>query len=88
MWWSNKQVALHDADGDGALEVLVSAPRGERDGVWRIAVEDGRPEGFLTAGDWRLATGPQVLSDGRIAVAAELPGQDRTALIVYDTGVA
>lgn len=79
-WWSNKGIALMDADGDGRKDVLVAAPRGGSDGIWRLDADDGKPEGFLSAGEWELSTGPAVMPDG-FALGGNLDGQ--SGILVY-----
>lgn len=86
-WWSNKDIALMDADGDGKEDVLVAAPRGEQDGVWRLDSADGSPQGFLSSGEWSLSTGP-VLTDDGFVVVGNLEGERRCAVLLYRLGAA
>jgi hypothetical protein len=72
-YWSNKQVTLADADGDGRTEVLVNGPSGGRDGFWRLSLGQGTKEGFLAAPGWTVMRGPvvgDVDGDGRMDLLA------------------
>lgn len=60
-WWSNKDIALGDFDGDGRLEVLANGPRDGFDGLWRLDAATGRPEAFLPVWPWKLERGPVVV---------------------------
>lgn len=59
-WWSNKEVAIADVDGDGAYEVLVNGPRSGRDGLWAFDARTGRAERFLPVAPWKVERGPQL----------------------------
>lgn len=92
-WWSNKDIAVVDADGDGGLDVLANGARDGSDGVWRFDARTGQPEAFLAVQPWKLERGPVVvdlLGDGTmdvvLPVAPNEGRQDRGALLVYDTG--
>jgi outer membrane protein assembly factor BamB len=85
-WWSNKDILVVDADRSGTLDVLVPGRVGNRDGIIRLASEDGKSEGFLTAGDWVLSTGAVKAPGGRLIVAAQLEGTDRAGVLIYNVG--
>lgn len=63
-WWSNKDVALGDPDGDGGLELLVNGPKGGVDGLWRLSADTGSAEGMIGAEGWKMLGSP-VLADLR-----------------------
>jgi hypothetical protein len=63
-WWSNKDIALVDANGDGKLDVLANGPYVGQDGLWILSAEDGKPSAFLPAGGWKVLRGPQILDLG------------------------
>ncbi len=89
-WWSNSNIALADFDQDGAREVLVNAPAGEGDGLWRISADSGKAEARLAVSPWKVTRGPQLLDldadgSGELVVAASLddPDVQRGAILVY-----
>jgi hypothetical protein len=98
-WWSNKDIALADADGDGAKEVFVEGARIGRDGFWMLSAADGDAVGFLPAGTafkqpptpWKVMRGPTLADlrhDGSLQlVAPALPDNGSTrqgAILVFD----
>lgn len=92
-WWSNKDMALADSDGDGALDLLVNGPSGAEDGLWRLDPLTGAAEGFLSLGSWKMARGPLLLDadhDGamELAVSVASPEQppERGAVLLFDLG--
>lgn len=94
-WWSNKDLALGDTDGDGVLDLLVNGARNETDGLWRISPGTGEPLGFLPAGHWKLMRGPTLLDlrhDGSVQVAYPVapdePSPARGAILVFELGPA
>jgi outer membrane protein assembly factor BamB len=61
-WWSNKDIALCDCDGDGQLEVLANGARDGYDGLWRFDAATGKVEGFMAAWPHKVERGP-ILAD-------------------------
>lgn len=91
-WWSNKDIALADFDGDGALELLVNGPGQGGDGLLRLDTATGANEGFLGTGPWKLKRGPQPLElqDGSLGIVFPVePDSDEVhgALLLFDLGV-
>jgi outer membrane protein assembly factor BamB len=95
-WWSNKDLALLDIDGDGRLEVLANGPAEGADGLWVFDARSGKAEGFLSAWPWKVERGP-ALADlwGKGTTQLLLPvrpvdeqGAPRGAVLVYDLGAA
>ena len=98
-WWSNKDIALGDADGDGRKEVVVEGARLGRDGFWMLDAGDGDAVGFLPAGTafkqpptpWKVMRGPTLADlrgDGHLhLVAPALPDNGSTrqgAILVFE----
>ena len=93
-WWSNKDIAVADADGDGELDVLVNGPYVGQDGIWILSTESGKPSAFLPAGGWKVLRGPQLveLSEGgkvQLVMPVEPvdPTDRRGSILVIDLGV-
>lgn len=93
-WWSNKQIAVVDADGDGEPEVLVESERDGEDGFWRLSAETGKKEGFLGVAPWKVLRGPTVIALGpddemhlAFPVRALDESDERGAIMVVGLGV-
>jgi outer membrane protein assembly factor BamB len=93
-WWSNKDIAVADADGDGELDVLANGPYVGQDGLWILSTESGEPSAFLPAGGWKVLRGPQLLEleDGdkaQLVIPVEPidPTDRRGSILVIDLGV-
>lgn len=89
-WWSNKDIALIDADGDGELEVLANAPADDGDGLWWLSADDGSAEGAAPTSPWKISRGAHVVDltmDGsqELLVTATLddPDVDRGGILHY-----
>lgn len=94
-WWSNKDIAVVDADGDGGLDVLANGAREGSDGVWRFDALTGQPEAFLAVRPWKLERGPLIVDlqgDGKmdllLPVAPQEGRQDRGAILAYELDAA
>jgi hypothetical protein len=93
-FWSNKDLALADADGDGRQEVLATGPNAQgHEGIWLLDSATGVKESFIDAYPWMVTRGP-VLDDlsgtGRMQMVLEVGPQATTegaAVHVYDLGV-
>jgi outer membrane protein assembly factor BamB len=74
-WWSNKDLVLLDADGDGTQELVANGPSavGNHDGLWFLDPATGAKEGFLDLYPWKL---------GRAPVAADLYGTGTWQFVV------
>lgn len=57
-WWSNKDIAVADSDGDGDMDVLLNGPGETGDGIWRLSAATGIAEGFLGTSPWKVLRGP------------------------------
>ncbi|MHB1262095.1 MAG: FG-GAP repeat domain-containing protein [Thermoplasmatota archaeon] len=93
-WWSNKDIALADANGDGELDVLANGPYVGQDGIWILSAESGEPGAFLPAGGWKVLRGPQLLDlsgAGQVQLVLPVepvdPGDRRGSILVVDLGV-
>lgn len=92
-YWSNKDVALADPDGDGNVELIVNGPGGSGDGLWRLATENGGTRGFHDADGWKLKSGARFFDlegDGSMHLAYRVtPNEDDTtgAILVHDLDV-
>jgi outer membrane protein assembly factor BamB len=95
-WWSNKNIALADADGDGRPDVIVEGPRYGGDGVWRLSAATGQPEAYMPFAGWQVMRGPLLADlrhDGRMEMVAAVepvdhPGGPRGALLVIEMQAA
>lgn len=92
-WWSNKDVALVDADGDGDLELWVNGAQSHSDGLCRLSARTGAHEAFVAAAPWKLMRGPVVADlrhDGSTQfvypVAPDGTPEARGALLILDFG--
>lgn len=65
-WWSNKDLAIGDVDGDGVQEVLANGPNGANDGIWYLDARTGATgtaaSTFVDLYPWKMARGP-ILAD-------------------------
>ncbi len=92
-WWSNKEIAVGDFDGDGQLEVLANGAGSGGDGLVRLDAATGGSEGFLSAGELKLAKGPIIGTlraggDLHVAIpAGPLDGRGYGVVLLYDLGV-
>jgi len=89
-WWSNKDIALTQIDDDADVDLLVNAPRGGTDGLWRLDAATGEPEGFLPTPEWQVVRGPQVVDlwgDGSVGLLVPVEpmdgGSGTGAVLVY-----
>lgn len=64
VWWSNKDIAVADSNGDGEVDVLVNGQGDGSDGFWRLSAASGQPQAFLTAGPWKILRGPLLVDVG------------------------
>lgn len=93
-FWSNKDVALADVDGDGVQEVLANGPGEGHDGVWYLDSRTGAKEAFVDAYPYQLQRGPIVADlagNGKmqwVAPVAPLGSVGAHGIVVYDTGQA
>ncbi|MEA3190139.1 MAG: hypothetical protein QOD77_721 [Thermoplasmata archaeon] len=68
-WWSNKDIAIADLDGDGVQDILATGPYEGADGIWALRSSDGRPTAFVPTLGWELLRGPSVADldrDGKV----------------------
>lgn len=93
-WWSNKDITLGDANGDGELDVLANGPYVGSDGFWILSAATGEPTAFLPAGGWKVLRGAQLLDlrhDGKVDLVVPVepvdPTDRRGAILVVDLGV-
>jgi hypothetical protein len=94
-WWSNKDIALADIDGDGVQDVLANGPNtAGHDGLWTLDSRTGAKETFIDTWPWKVQRGP-VVSDlygnGTMQFVVEAEQLDASAggpaILVYDTGM-
>ncbi len=95
-WWSNKDLAIGDVDGDGVQEVLANGPNGANDGIWYLDATTGATgtaaSSFVDLYPWKVSRGP-ILADlwntGTMQIVVEAGlhhtsgGSD--AVLVFDT---
>jgi outer membrane protein assembly factor BamB len=93
-WWSNKDIALADVNGDGELDVLANGPYVGSDGFWVLSAASGDLKSFLPVGGWKVLRGPQLLDlrhDGKVELVVPVepvdPADHRGAILVVDLGV-
>ncbi|MEA3136371.1 MAG: hypothetical protein QOJ26_190 [Thermoplasmata archaeon] len=93
-WWSNKDIAITDANGDGKLDVLANGPYVGQDGLWVLSAATGEPGAFLPAGGWKILRGPQLIDlshNGKVQLVIPVepvdPGDRRGSILVVDLGV-
>lgn len=92
-YWSNKDLALADTDGDGVQEVLVNGPGVGGDGIWALDSRTGEMEAFVTTAPWKVARGP-VIGDlagtGTMQIvvvgSAAEPTVSGGGIVLFDTG--
>lgn len=91
-YWSNKDIAVADVDGDGTQEVLANGPGCGGDGIWYLSTATGAKETCVGLHPWKANTGP-VLEDlwntgkmqwviGAEAASSSVSGG---AILVFDT---
>jgi outer membrane protein assembly factor BamB len=90
-WWSNKDVALGDADHDGQLDLLVDGTHEGSDGLFVLSAKSGNPRGFFPAAPFKLLRGAQFLDirhDGSVQIAypvmLDRPGTTRGGILVLE----
>lgn len=93
-FWSNKDLAVADVDGDGAQEVLANGPAASgHDGIWYLDGQNGSKEAFVDLYPYQAQRGPIVADlagDGGmdwVIPVSSFTGQGGDAILVYDTGV-
>lgn len=93
-WWSNKDLALADVDGDGVQEMLANGPNAAgHDGIWYLDVRSGAKEAFVDVHPWQVQRAP-VVADlwGTGTMQWVLAGAPMNrsagghAILVFDTG--
>jgi outer membrane protein assembly factor BamB len=93
-WWSNKDLTLLDADGDGDQELLANGPSavGNHDGVWLLDPKTGAKEDFIDLYPWKLGRAPvadDLYGTGTLQFVVEAAQHASTswgpAFLVYDT---
>ena len=92
-FWSNKDIALVDLDGDGQQEVLANGPGNGHDGIWSLDIATGAKEQFIDLYPWmtsRMAVAYDLAGDGGMDLVVEtgpMATSQGAAVHVYDTGV-
>jgi outer membrane protein assembly factor BamB len=95
-WWSNKDLVVVDADGDGTKEVLANGPNavGNHDGLWFLDLKTGAKKAFLDLYPWKVGRSPVVgdlYGTGTLQFVVEAaqhsPTSNGPAFLVYDTQV-
>ncbi|MEA3204202.1 MAG: hypothetical protein QOI63_1882, partial [Thermoplasmata archaeon] len=93
-YWSNKDLTLGDADGDGVQEVLANGPGTGGDGLWFLDSRTGAKEQFVATTHWKVARAPvlaDLAGDGKMQMVVEVGAADSTVsgggILVYDLGV-
>jgi hypothetical protein len=94
-WWSNKDLAIADADGDGIQEVLANGPDGRSDGIWYLDARNGALDAFVAAFPWKVARGAVVADlwntgsmQWIIGAGLDDPSGGSHAVLIYDTHAA
>lgn len=61
-WWSNKDIAIADFDGDAQREVLAHGPSadGSQDGWWVLDINNGTKRDFLSVDPYKSSRGPRL----------------------------
>src|SRR5207253_2444752 len=86
-WWSNKDIAVVDADGDGHFDVLANAPRAGEDAFYRLDAATGTVEGSMGFGEWNVLRGPLLTTTTggvRLVAALESRNHGAGAIAVID----
>jgi hypothetical protein len=94
-YWSNKDLAIGDVDGDGQQEILANGPSSTGDGIWMLDSATGAKESFLSLHPWKAQRGPilaDLHGDGGMDLAIEAgPAASGAgsggAVLTYDLGV-
>lgn len=91
-FWSNKDLALADVNGDGVQDLLVNGPNGGQDGIWYLNSVTGDKEAFVTTWPWKVTRGPVVADlwgtgtmQWVVPAFAYGPGSSGGSVLVYDT---
>ena len=95
-YWSNKDLAIGDVDGDGVQEILANGPSTGGDGIWMLDSVTGAKESFLSLHPWKAQRGPilaDLHGDGGMDLAIEAgPAASGAgsggAILTFDLGVA
>ncbi len=94
-WWSNKDLALADVDGDGTQEVLANGPKDGSDGIWYLDANTGEKETFVDISPYKVQRAPVVADlygDGTMQWVVQVAPNSQDAgghgVLVYDTGQA
>jgi hypothetical protein len=94
-FWSNKDLALADVDGDGQQEILATGPNTNgHEGIFYLDIGTGAKKTFVDAYPWMVARGPVIADlagNGHMQWILEVGPYATTegaAVQVYDTGVA
>ncbi|HEX9816449.1 MAG TPA: VCBS repeat-containing protein, partial [Candidatus Thermoplasmatota archaeon] len=92
-YWSNKDLAIGDVDGDGIQEVLANGPKNGHDGIWYLDSRTGAMDAFVDMYPWKVSRGP-ILADlwNTGTMQMVVPGRadneqlaDGAAILVFDT---
>lgn len=92
-FWSNKDIALADVDGDGQQEILANGPNGGHDGIWALNSATGAKETFVDLYPWMMSRAPVLYDLGNdggmdfIVQVNPMATSAGPAVLVYDTGV-
>ncbi len=91
-YWSNKDLALADATGDGVQDVLANGPGAGGDGIWYLDSRTGAKQAFVGTSPWKVARAPVVADlwgTGTMQWVVEVGPADASVsgggLLVYDT---
>jgi hypothetical protein len=92
-YWSNKDLALADVDGDGVQEVLANGPQGGSDGIWYLDSATGAKESFVSTHPWKVSRAPIVADLWGTATMQWVVGVEAATsavagggILVFDTG--
>lgn len=90
VWWSNKDIAVADVNGDGSFDVLANGARDQGDGLWWLSADTGDLEGFVPLSPWKMMRGPVIIDSDEgpprllLSVAPRDPRAVAGALLVVD----
>jgi hypothetical protein len=91
-YWSNKDLAIADVNGDGVQDVLANGPGTGGDGIWYLDSRTGAKEAFVGTSPWKVSRGPVVADlwgTGTTQWVVEVGAADSSVsgggILVYDT---